>query len=129
VLVDEQNCNVLALARELVKGGFDGLVIRLRVDYEEVLLAVWWWGDVLGVLSAPYSCTRLGKDHTPTPARSMPVTVSCTALAFPPAQPIRLGFSDLIANHSKELPVFILRRRCCCHGQTCIAALVGLREA
>jgi hypothetical protein len=128
MLVNEQDRNVLSLTRELVEGGLDGLVVRLCVDYEEVLLAVWWWGDVLRVLSAPYNFTRLGEDHTPTPARSMPVTVSCTALAFPFAQPIELDSSDLIPNHSKKLPVLVLRRRCC-HGQTCIAALVGLREA
>ena len=47
VLVDQQNRNVLALLRELVEGSLDGRVLGLRVDDEEVLLAVWRLRDVL----------------------------------------------------------------------------------
>lgn len=47
VLVDQQNCNVLALLRELVEGSLDGRVLGLCVDDEEVLLAVRRLRDVL----------------------------------------------------------------------------------
>jgi hypothetical protein len=47
VLVDKQNSDILALLRKLVKRRLDGRVLRLCVDDEEVLLAVWRLRDVL----------------------------------------------------------------------------------
>jgi len=47
VLVDKENGYVLALGGELVECGFDGRVVGLCVDDEEVLLAVGGLRDVL----------------------------------------------------------------------------------
>jgi hypothetical protein len=83
MLVDEQDGNVLALRGEAVKGGLDGSVVRLCVDDEEVLLRVGRRRYVLGgvsvsvpVLAAAWPCLSTAA-LTPTPASSMPVTVSC----------------------------------------------------
>jgi hypothetical protein len=48
VLVNEQDSDIFALLGKLVERGFDGCVLRLCVDNEEVLLGVWWLRDVLG---------------------------------------------------------------------------------
>lgn len=41
MLIDQQDRNVLPLGCELIEGGFDGAVLSLGVDDEEVLLRVW----------------------------------------------------------------------------------------
>jgi hypothetical protein len=81
MLVDEQDGNVLALRGEAVEGGLDGSVVRLCVDDEEVLLRVGRRRYVLGGVSvsvsiAAWPCISAAA-LTPTPASSMPVTVSC----------------------------------------------------
>jgi hypothetical protein len=83
MLVDEQDGNVLALRGEAVKGGLDGSVVCLCVDDEEVLLRVGRRRYVLGgvsvsvpVAAAAWPCISTAA-LTPTPASSMPVTVSC----------------------------------------------------
>lgn len=83
MLVDQQNGNVLALAGEAVECCLDGAVFRLGVDDEEVLLRVWRLGDVLYIVSP--LCLDLSLSSwglTPTPASSMPVTVSYHTLAM-----------------------------------------------
>lgn len=47
MLIDQENGNVLAVLGEAVKGVFNGRVIGLCVDDEEVALRVWWCSDVL----------------------------------------------------------------------------------
>lgn len=47
MLVDQQNTNILPLSCEPVESFFDGCVIRLAVDDEEVLLRIRWLGDML----------------------------------------------------------------------------------
>jgi hypothetical protein len=47
VLVDKQDGDVLALGGELVERCFDGRVLGLCVDDEEVLLCIWSRGDML----------------------------------------------------------------------------------
>lgn len=79
VLVDQQNGNVLALGGEAVKGGLNGAVFRLCVHDEEILLCIWRLRHVLGlsVLRPVSRSTLRGRAGlTPTPASSMPVTVS-----------------------------------------------------
>lgn len=131
MLVDQQDRNVLPLAGEAVEGGFDGAVFGLCIDDEEVLLCVW---GLRHVLLSSVVCSResqflwrMSPMHswqglplrsrwrlTPTPARSMPVTVSCRALASPSSSSVQ-GTKYLIANHGEELPVFVRRGRGC-HG-------------
>ena len=57
VLVDEENGDILALGREAVECCFDGRILGLCVDDEEVLLTVRWLRDVLGFpsISALYN--------------------------------------------------------------------------
>jgi hypothetical protein len=52
VLVDQQNRNIFPLGCEFVECGFDGCVLGLVVDDEEVLLRVWGRGDVLGFVAS-----------------------------------------------------------------------------
>lgn len=111
MLVDQQNGNVLALGGEAIERCLDGAVFRLGVDDEEVLLRVWGLSNVLRAVNsvACKSSTTLW-ELTPTPASSMPVTVSCQALAS-----TTLSVCDyrryLIANNGKKLPVFVCRGR------------------
>lgn len=86
VLINEQNGNVLALRGEAVKRGLDGVVVRLGVHDEEVLLRVGRWRYVLyggreisrvRKVGGGEEVEGSGGGRTPTPARSMPVTVSC----------------------------------------------------
>jgi hypothetical protein len=64
VLVDEQNGDILALLGELVKSRFDGRVLSLCVDDEEVFLAVWRLRDVLETSVKWCTCSFVacGKD-------------------------------------------------------------------
>jgi hypothetical protein len=59
VLVDEENGDILALGREAVECCFDGRILGLCVDDEEVLLAIRGLRDVLGFpsVSGLYNCT------------------------------------------------------------------------
>lgn len=76
MLVDEQNANVFPLTRELVKCSLNSCSFRLGVNNEEVLLRIWWIGDVL--LKSVFVCSNLRRDnaHTPMPASKRPVTES-----------------------------------------------------
>ena len=47
MLVNEQDCDVLAFLSKVVKGGLDGRVFGFPVNHEEVLLAVRWLSNVL----------------------------------------------------------------------------------
>ncbi len=47
MLVDEYNSYILPLLCVAVKCGFNGRGLRLGVDDEEVLLGVWWLGNML----------------------------------------------------------------------------------
>lgn len=49
MLVDQDNANVLAVRRKLVKGRLDGRIVRLVVDDEKVLLGVRAGGYVLSM--------------------------------------------------------------------------------
>lgn len=49
MLVDQDYPNVFPLGREPVEGGLDSGVIRLGVDYQEVLLIVRRCRDVLSM--------------------------------------------------------------------------------
>ena len=74
VLVDEENRNILALAGVIVESLFDGMVVCLCIDDEEVLLGFWGWGYVL---FGSASCVGGSFGAlTPMPARSRPVTES-----------------------------------------------------
>lgn len=79
MLVYKHNSDILPILRETVKGAFDGRRFRLLVDDEVVLLRVWWVCDVLNTEFSGPGMVRAGerKEHTPTPARRMPVTESC----------------------------------------------------
>jgi hypothetical protein len=78
MLVYEQNGDVFAVLREALKGSFNGGVLGLLVDDEEVLLGVWRSGDVLfGVDQSGDSKAGTAGLRTPTPARRRPVTESC----------------------------------------------------
>jgi hypothetical protein len=50
MLVDQNYPDVLPLGREPLECGLDGGVVRLAVDYKEVLLVVWRRGDMLDLL-------------------------------------------------------------------------------
>lgn len=76
MLVYEKDGNVLALLREAVKCGFDIRGLGLRIHDEEVLLRVRWLSDVLEALLACCMSVVIDMKLTPTPANSMPVTVS-----------------------------------------------------
>lgn len=76
MLVDEQDTNILPLTRELVESGLDGSSIGLGVYNKEVLLRVWWTGDVLFESVCGSSTSRRGNAHTPMPASKRPVTES-----------------------------------------------------
>lgn len=79
MLVYEQNRNVLALGNEAVESSLNIRVLCLGIYDEEVLLCVRRLGDMLHRLSVFYFqvCSVAGgHDHTPTPASSIPVTVS-----------------------------------------------------
>lgn len=126
VLVDKQNRNVFPLACEAVKRRLDSAVFRLCIHDQEVLLRVRGLRHVLqsvnglAFLQHAHSAGRL----TPTPASSMPVTVSCRALALGTLH--ECSAAHLIANDGEELPVFVLRGRGC-HGVfACCAAAVRL---
>lgn len=78
VLVDKQNGDILALIGEAIEGCLDGRVFSLGIDDEEVLLSVRRGSDMLnGLLEREVIQEVRGGRRTPTPARSMPVTVSC----------------------------------------------------
>lgn len=83
VLVDKQDSDILALGSEVIECRFDSSILRLCVDDEEVLLVVRRLGYVLDSqinFSVPFRLSQLRSTaiiRTPTPARSMPVTVSC----------------------------------------------------
>lgn len=47
MLIDQDYPDILSLRSKPLKGGFDRGVVRLAVNYEEVLLRVWWCCDVL----------------------------------------------------------------------------------
>ena len=49
VLVDQQDGDILALLRVLVKCSFNDMVLGLVVDNEEVLLRFWGWRNMLDV--------------------------------------------------------------------------------
>ena len=55
MLVDQQDRNILPLAGEAVEGSFDGAVLRLCIDDEEVLLCVW---GLRHVLLSSVACSR-----------------------------------------------------------------------
>lgn len=87
MLIDQQNPNILPLRRKPHKRIVNILCLRLGVYDEEVLLRVRRGGDVLlrWAISTP-SSSLVGsgyglREHTPTPARSNPVTESCRQLA------------------------------------------------
>ena len=63
MLVDEQNSNVLAFSRKAIKGGFDSRCFSLGVDNQEVLLAIWWLGNVLRPSHQYLDLSRLGIKH------------------------------------------------------------------
>jgi hypothetical protein len=75
MLVYEQNGDILALLGETLKRSFNVRVLCLGIYNEEVLLRIWRLGNVLkGSLRRLLYIRSQGL--TPTPARSMPVTVS-----------------------------------------------------
>ena len=75
MLIYEQDGNILALLSEALKGSFNVGCLCLGVYDEEVLLRVWGLRDVLRHVLATSHPFNL-REPTPTPARSMPVTVS-----------------------------------------------------
>ena len=118
MLVDEEDGNIFALASEPVKGSFDGAVVGLGVHDEEVLLRIGGGGYVLDRrVGGQPGRRREGGRCTPTPASSMPVTVSCGLLAT------RVlcygawhGVLDLVANDGQELSILVLGCWCCHDG-------------
>jgi len=52
MLIDQENSNILSLAREAREGGLDRCGLGLGVDDEEVLLGIWRRGDMLIIISA-----------------------------------------------------------------------------
>lgn len=63
MLVDEQNSNVLAFGGKAIKGGFNSRCFGLAVDNQEVLLAIWWLGNVLHPSYQSLILSRLGIKH------------------------------------------------------------------
>lgn len=61
MLVDEQNSNVLPLARKLVEGGLNRCGFSLRVYDKEVFLRVWWVGDML--FESVFVCSHLRRGN------------------------------------------------------------------
>jgi hypothetical protein len=52
MLIDQENANILPLAREAREGGLDRCGLGLGVDDEEVLLGIGRRGDMLVIVSA-----------------------------------------------------------------------------
>lgn len=128
MLVDQDNANVLAVRRKLVKGRLDGRVVRLVVDDEKVLLSIGAGGYVLSLLVC-LNINRVSRveyrELTPMPASSSPVTESYPSQSFrSPCQQALSWSSHLIANDGKELPVLEVgrRRRHRCVGGTAVRA-------
>lgn len=107
MLVDKQDRNVLALLGEAVECGLDGAVLRLCVNDEEVLLCVGGLCHVLQSVNRPSSPSLCPWwwGLTPTPASSMPVTVSYHVLTV---HVRKTEAAHLISNHGDELPVLVL---------------------
>ena len=76
MLVDEQDTNILPLTCELVESSLDSSSIGFRVYDKEVLLGVWWVGDMLFESVCRRYRLKKGIDHTPMPASKRPVTES-----------------------------------------------------
>lgn len=132
VLVDQENRDILALSGEAVECCLNGAVFCLCVHNEEVLLRVRGLCHVLEVisliarlLSPPYQ--ELNSALTPTPASSMPVTVSCRALAWRTRCLKPLRVAHLVANDGEKLPVFVCGGRGCHGGCAGQQQLVRLR--
>lgn len=81
MLVYEENGNVFALPRVVVKGLFDCVVVGFCIDDHVVLLRVRRLRDVLH-LGERMSCDddEQAWSLTPTPASRMPVTVSSSPM-------------------------------------------------
>jgi hypothetical protein len=47
MLIDEQNANILPLFSEALECRLDRCVVCLAIHDKEVLLAVWWCGNML----------------------------------------------------------------------------------
>jgi hypothetical protein len=122
VLINEQDGNVLALAREAIKGSFDGRGLSLAVYDQEVLLAVWGLGNMLYhssvfcpiAISGESKSIRLRQRATcpcKCPASSQSASVDTAALKS-------TRYTHLVADDGEELSVLVLRCRCC-HGGMC----------
>lgn len=83
MLIYEHNGNILPLLRELVKSMFNGRVIRLLINNEEVFLRIRRVGYMLFTFVSEHIRSAIARyccfadQRTPTPARRMPVTESC----------------------------------------------------
>jgi hypothetical protein len=109
VLVNQQDCDVLPLACELIKGGFDGAVLCLRIHDEEVLLCVrgLCYVLLLSIICLPPFQRQVVGTHAD--ARKQHARYCVLSLV---SQGIgRRGrwecLYHLIANHSKKLPVLV----------------------
>ena len=76
MLVYEQDSNILALLGEAIECSLDIGGLGLCVDDQEVLLRVRGLCHVLCILLVVVACRCTRGELTPTPASSMPVTVS-----------------------------------------------------
>lgn len=78
MLIDQENSNVFAFLRELLKGIFYNRVIRFGIHDQEILLRVRCRGDVLVRVHLVPQCRYhpFQKMLTPTPANNKPVTES-----------------------------------------------------